>query len=1682
MASQSKSVKQWKYDTFLNHSEDLSYKYGFVRCFYQRLEEAGISVFQDYDSEIKRGNEVMEGIEESRTAIIIISDNYEEGHRCLVELTKIMECVKSKGQIPITVYYDDNEWNEPRLLSWSTEMFADHDTFGGFSVETALILVASLRNIYNIPRSQLPDGSFGFRHIWEEDKWIQEIVDKILEILGITKYAVGIESRVKEIKSLLKVECGGVSFIGIWGMSGVGKTTAARAIFDEISCQFEGSCFLANVREVSEKHGLSHLRQKLLSQILEQAFVDVASDRAYWPSGILRLKKVIIVLDDVDNTHQLECLVGKRDWFGDGSRIITTTRNTDLLCKHDELYCVPRLARHEALELFSWHTFQQRAPVKEFEELSNCVVDCAEGLPLTLEVVGSCLYRQGMDELRSKLHRLEDFGNRKIVKLLSLSLDVLGDEYRNIFMHIACFFRGRAKRDVIRLMDRLGFDSRIGIHVFTKRSLLYVSNGMIEMRDSIAQMGQQMACDDEQDKPWNCNSSLWHEKYMKADFSASQITRTPTQLMASKNESVRKWKYDAFLSFRGEDTRNNFVAHLYKCLEDRGIETFKDDEKLQRGKFISSELSEAIEESRTAIIIFSENYASSTWCLEELAKIMECADKGQEAIPVFYKVEPSDVRMQRNSFAKALAKHEADLKGADLEKLQRWKDALRNAANIAGWDVRKTANGNEAKCIDQIINNNFPNMHCTISATEKYLVGIEARIGRVESLLGVGSGGVRFLGIWGMGGVGKTTIAGKLYDKISHQFQRSCFLEKVRDESKMNGLMHLQRTLLSRILNVKSVDIQGVRQGASMIKEKLCLRNVLIVFDDVDDEHQLENLVGVPDWYADGSRIIITTRNSDLLRDHSQLYPVSELSKQEALDLFSLHAFQKPSPDIEFLKLSKSVVDYAQGLPLALKVLGSFLNKRGVNVWRSTLDRLKDTGNKDVIEQLRLSLDELTPKDKNIFLDIACFFRGRREDYVKEILKSFGLDPEVGIDVLAKRSLLYISEGRIEMHDLIEQMGQQVARDGEQDMPWNHTRLWHEKDIKTVFFANQAKSVRGIAVPTGIDRHICKFSKAFRKMPCLRLLMVKGDEVRRHDPVAEPIKYLPSSLIWLDWRYYTFESLPANFEPENLVALKMTFSSLVRLCEEPKEFDKLTILNLSFSESLLSTPNFSDIPHLRRVVLKGCVSLVKVDPSIGNLKKLIFLDMENCKSVELLSSGIQMESLESFNLSGCEKLQKFPEIRGKMDLLSELLLGCTAIGELPSSIGHLSGVSLLDLHSCKNLVTLPTEVSEMRKLRILNLKGCSKLDIFPESLVDLQQLEELYAGNTAILQLPDFIRNFSKLEVLSLRRGNKCQFSGSLILPSSFGDLHTLRSLDLSGCCLSGDEVNALILLPNLLELNLSRNEFTSLPDGISLLCRLQYLNITCCQKLKGLPKLPSSIEELYADDFLAKQSTKELQMYLRLNLVSFTSYRFDQPSYKEKSSGSSVLDEIFCLFLSNNMDDVLIPSLNSDHRVSCSIVFPGAAIPTWFKHQSTKQTISFELPNDWYNDEFEGFAICCVTLMGEGFFDPDSGLSGKYDYTFIKAKLTHNNTVLEKECKVGTVSRTYGWCVCFTCIPLYSSLQASGAVDVKNLNQYRLFEASIPGRIVRQWGVQLIYKGNRQFYRSSLQRWNGIQSNFAVL
>ncbi|XP_059631687.1 proline-rich receptor-like protein kinase PERK12 [Cornus florida] len=164
------------------------------------------------------------------------------------------------------------------------------------------------------------------------------------------------------------------------------------------------------------------------------------------------------------------------------------------------------------------------------------------------------------------------------------------------------------------------------------------------------------------------------------------------------NNSALSRTYDVFLCFRGSDTRLSFIDFLYKALVEHGLSTFIDENQLRKGEYIGSELLKAIEESRVSIIVFSKNYASSRWCLQELVKIMECRKTlGHNVLPVFYDVDPSNVRSQSGVYAEAFARHKERF--GDYRVLS-WRAALIEAANLSGWHFQ---NGPRSEVIQSII-------------------------------------------------------------------------------------------------------------------------------------------------------------------------------------------------------------------------------------------------------------------------------------------------------------------------------------------------------------------------------------------------------------------------------------------------------------------------------------------------------------------------------------------------------------------------------------------------------------------------------------------------------------------------------------------------------------------------------------------------------------------------------------------------------------------------------------------------------------------------------------------------------------------------------------------------------------------------------------------------------------------
>ncbi|KAJ4723749.1 Disease resistance protein (TIR-NBS-LRR class) [Melia azedarach] len=441
--------------------------------------------------------------------------------------------------------------------------------------------------------------------------------------------------------------------------------------------------------------------------------------------------------------------------------------------------------------------------------------------------------------------------------------------------------------------------------------------------------------------------------------------------------SSSSFKYDVFLSFRGKDTRKNFTSHLFDALDKKRVNTFI-DKYISKGERISTDLlNEIIEGSKISILIFSQNYADSKWCLDELVKILDCKQKkNQIVIPVFYSVRLSDVRNQTASFYNAFVQHEKDFKET-LERVEKWKTALTEASYFCGHESEKSRD--EAELVNAIVADVLNKLKAiTFSTDFNGLVGINWRIEKVKWLLCMGLSDIRIVGIWGMGGIGKTTIAEALFNQISKEFEGACFMANVREESEKGvGLSNLQKKLLSQLLQEK-IEIGGPNIPQHT-KDRLRHMKVFIVLDDVNKFRQLEQLAGGINPFGPGSRIIITTRDKQVLDRYgvNHIYEVTAMNNDEALKHFCNFAFRQNHCPQEFTMLSQMVIDYAKGHPLALKVLGSsFRPKSRLSDWENALRNLRRISASDIYDVLKISYEELEWDVKDIFLDIACFFKG----------------------------------------------------------------------------------------------------------------------------------------------------------------------------------------------------------------------------------------------------------------------------------------------------------------------------------------------------------------------------------------------------------------------------------------------------------------------------------------------------------------------------------------------------------------------------------------------------------------------------------------------------------------------------------------------------------------------------------
>nr|GMD66578.1 TMV resistance protein N-like [Ipomoea batatas] len=297
-----------------------------------------------------------------------------------------------------------------------------------------------------------------------------------------------------------------------------------------------------------------------------------------------------------------------------------------------------------------------------------------------------------------------------------------------------------------------------------------------------------------------------------------------------------------------------------------------------------------------------------------------------------------------------------------------------------------------------------------------------------------------------------------------------------------------------------------------------------------------------------------------------------------------------------------------------------------------------------------------------------------------------------------------------------------------------------------------------------------------------------------------------------------------------------------------------------------------------------------------------------------LPESIHLEKLETMILSDCLKLENFPKIAAPMACLLEVHAEATAVRELPSSIEWLTNLRLIDLGYCKHLVSLPNSICRLKGLQTLILSGCSNFGKLPDDLGQMEGLTELYCDDTAIQEPPSSFSLLKKLKFLTFRgckplasQSQRSLFLSRLLQPRTFRDIKASPSVSLSGlsslvqldisCCsmFDGGICCDLGELPSLQVLNLSKNKFVSIPAE-------------SLAHLTGLKKL-------------------DLVGCYRLETLP------DLPSSIKE--GLSVADR------------------------HCSVFFPGNSVPEWFTYKNLGLSISANLPQNWYNDKFMGFAIC---------------------------------------------------------------------------------------------------------------------------
>ncbi|KAL0885323.1 hypothetical protein Bca101_009305 [Brassica carinata] len=857
------------------------------------------------------------------------------------------------------------------------------------------------------------------------------------------------------------------------------------------------------------------------------------------------------------------------------------------------------------------------------------------------------------------------------------------------------------------------------------------------------------------------------------------------------------------------------------------------------------------------------------------------------------------------------------------------------------------------------------NKNIVDSDNQNELAGLKQRLEELKEKLDLSHKETRIVGVFGMPGIGKTTLVKKLYDEWKHKFQRHVHLVNIRDMSNAYGAQSLQRILLKSLLSDTYNEISD-DMNYETVESELLEKKVFLVLDDVSSKNQIQSLLHNHKWIRKGSRIVISTRDRTAISQLEYTYAVPRLDLTDGLKRFSFYAFEDhncPCPG-KLKDLSTKFVDYARGNPLALKILGRELLSEDEDHWSERLDTLAQIPSPRIQDLLRKSYDELSEKQREAFFVVACFFRSGDEYYVRSLVDS--ADPDNSTDDaaseirdLADKLLISISSGRVEMHDLWSTFAKKLCSSFSAEsnqgnhMIWDHDTFASMAKNKRKRFVNRPRkndqsnlqysgrdSVKGISLDmSAFTDKLALDNEIFSEMSNLRYLRVYNSQCSRDCDgdyklnFPEGLKCAMESLRYLHWLQFPLEELPEGISPKNLIELNLPYSKITRLWEDSKDTSKLKWVDLSHSSELREISGLLGASNLQRLNLEGCTDLTTLPQGVQEMESLVYLNMGGCTRLVSLPN-MNLKSLKTLVLSYCLNLEQFPVIS---ESLESIYLQGTAITDVPTSIEVLQKLFLLNLKDCKSLKSLPSSLEKLRALQELILSDCSKLKMFPELKENMKSLKILLLDGTGITQMPMLL--------------DCSQSQGNAFANKPFPDIQTHCGLSNSG------------LSSSLLSICLSGNDLESLQDNISELYQLKWLDLKNCKKLKSVPVLPPNLKCL---DAHGCDSLEKVGSPLALLMVTgqiHCTFIFTNCNKLDQVAKSNIIS--YTRKKSQLMSDAL-NRYNGGFVLESLIgtCFPGCEVPESFDHQGFGSVLEPKLPRHWCDSRLTGIALCAVILF----------------------------------------------------------------------------------------------------------------------